>query len=55
MNEHALKTVIAFNNLPETVEIKEVKRKYMNNEISAFELFIIASEHLGKQNEPHTK
>lgn len=37
MNAQALKTVVAFNNLPETPEIKEVKRKYLNDEISTFE------------------
>lgn len=43
MTEQALKTVVAFNNLPETDEIREVKRQYLNDEISARELVGIAS------------
>ena len=50
MNEQALKTVVEFNSLPETEEIKEVKRKYMNNEISAFELVGIAMRYLEGNN-----
>lgn len=50
MNEQALKTVIAFNSLPENEEIKEVKRQYMNDEISSFELFSVASKYLEHKN-----
>lgn len=46
MNEQALKTVVAFNNLPETPEIKEIRRKYMSDEISAFEFVGIAARYL---------
>jgi len=51
MTERALETVVAFNNLHETEDIKEVKRQYMNDEISSFELFIITSEYLRHKND----
>lgn len=49
MYEQILKTVVAFNNLPETDEIKEVKRQYLNYEISAFDFFCIADSYLDDQ------
>ena len=42
MNEETLKTIVEFNNLPETDEIKEIKRQYLKNEISAFEFYALA-------------
>ena len=42
MNEETLKTVVAFNKLPETEEIKEIKRQYLNDEISSLEFFSLA-------------
>lgn len=59
MNEQSLRTVslrtvIDFNKLPETEEIKEIKRQYLNDEISAFEFFSIASRYLeDNKNETH--
>lgn len=50
MNEQALKTVAAFNNLPETDEIKEIKRQYLSDEISTFEFFGIASKFVDEQS-----
>ena len=51
MNEQALKTVVAFNNLPETDEIMEIKRRYLNDEISAFELVGIFMRYLEDKND----
>ena len=45
MNEEALKTIVEFDNLPETYETKEIKRQYLNNEISAFEFYVLAQEY----------
>jgi len=53
MNEQAFKTIVAFNSLPETDEIKEIKKQYLNDDISAFEFFSIASRYLEKNNETH--
>lgn len=50
MNEQALKTVVAFNNLPETDEIKEIKRQYLNDEISSFEFVGVARGYLEESN-----
>jgi len=49
MNEHALKTIVDFANLPETQEIKEIKYKYMKDEISRFEFLSLAREVLDGQ------
>lgn len=51
MNEQSLKTVVAFNKLPETDEIKEIKRQYLNDEISAYELVSIASRYVDARKE----
>jgi len=48
MNEQTLKAIVAFNNLPETEEIKEIKKQYLNDEISSYELYCIALNHLEK-------
>lgn len=46
MNQQALKTVIEFDKLPETDDIKEIKRRYLSDEISAFEFFQEASKYV---------
>lgn len=51
MNEQSLKTVVAFNRLQETDEIKEVKRQYLNDEISVYEFVGIASRYVDAQKE----
>ena len=51
MNEQALKTVVEFNNLPETEEIKEIKRKYMNDEIGVFDFLSLATACVDNQGE----
>ena len=48
MNEQALKTVIAFAELSETDEVKEIKKKYLNNELSAFEFYQSVNEYLNR-------
>lgn len=48
MNEETLKTVVAFNQLPETDEIKEIKLRYLNDEIGSFEFFSLAKDCLEK-------
>jgi len=51
MNEETLKTIAAFDQLPETEEIKEIKKQYLNNEISSFEFFSLAKGCLEAERE----
>lgn len=48
MNEQVLKTISAFQELPETAEKEEIKRKYLGDEIGAFDFYSLASEYLDK-------
>lgn len=51
MNEQTLKIVVAFNDLPETDGKEEIKRKFLNDEVSPFEFYSLASQYLENQNE----
>ncbi len=51
MDELTLKTIKEFNSLPETDETREIKRQYLSDEISSYEFFCSAQEHLDKIKE----
>lgn len=46
--KQVLKTISDFNDLPETKEIKEIKQKYLNDEIGTLEFYSLAREYLDK-------
>lgn len=49
--EHVLKELREFDNLPETEESKEIKRKYLSDEIDRFEFYQLAVSYLNTTKE----
>lgn len=50
-SEQSLKTVSAFNKLPNTPEKEEIERQYLEDEIGNFEFFSMANAYLSKVTE----
>lgn len=49
MNQQTLEIISKFSDLPENDEIREIKRKYIKNEIGSFEFYQLARRYLERE------